>query len=425
MNFVQTIILTCFDLAMLNLLTSSLLKQKFVLKSVNIVKILFYIIAVAVCSYYIKSPTIALPMSSMVAFIMLLRLYKKPVSNTIYLYMISMVIMLCAQIVVMLFVKIICGSIANSFLYGLISQICTALIITLIQRYIQICEIFNYIVEKNTVVYYLLLNSFAILIFIVFYWYMDINGVIGNLLSILVLSMVIVFINFIIVRNGLQNQFKEQELKIYKTYLPVIEQLMDDIRARQHEFDNHIQALRIMQGADAGNNKDSMDELIDRYCTNIIEKNKWNYLIKLNNKMLAGFLYSKIIQAAREGIEIEVILDTYFIDTEMEDFELIEATGIMINNAFEAEGDGNCKRVTVKVSKQKDMNVIEVRNRHPYLNDEIIQRMFKKGFSTKGNNSRGYGLYNLNQLAAKYKGRIELFNDSTEDNYVVVRVYFM
>jgi hypothetical protein len=56
----------------------------------------------------------------------------------------------------------------------------------------------------------------------------------------------IVFINFVIVRNGFKNQLKEQELKIYKTYLPVIEQLMNDIRARQHELDNHLQALRMM-----------------------------------------------------------------------------------------------------------------------------------------------------------------------------------
>lgn len=424
MNLVESIVLSGFDLLMLNLLTCSLLKERLSLRSINSIKILFYIIMVGICSYYIPNQVIGFTVSTVVACIMLLIIYKKSVSNTVFLYIISMVIVYCAQIIVMLFFRIVEGDILNNFSYGLISQACTIIIIAIVKRCIPIYVIYNYVIEKNKIVYYLLFNSFTVLIFIVIYWYINIDGMVGNLISILVLSMIIVFINFVIVKNGLKNQFKEQELKIYKTYLPVIEQLMDDIRARQHEFDNHIQALKMMQKIDADNRKDDIDELIGKYCDNIMEKNKWNYLIKLNNKMLAGFLYSKVIQAAREQIKIEIILETYFIDTKMEDFELIEMAGILINNAFEAVGTETKQEVVVRISKEKDMNVFEVRNSHPYLNDEIIQKMFKKGFSTKANSSRGYGLFNINCLARKYDGNIEIYNDTNEDNYVVISVYY-
>ncbi len=47
------------------------------------------------------------------------------------------------------------------------------------------------------------------------------------------------------------------------------------------------------------------------------------------------------------------------------------------------------------------MNVIEIRNKHPYLNVESINKIFNKGYSTKSSNKRGYGLYNTKEIVKK------------------------
>ncbi len=51
------------------------------------------------------------------------------------------------------------------------------------------------------------------------------------------------FINLVIIKNGLVNEFTAKELLIYRTYNPIVEELIDEIRSRQHDFDNHLQAL--------------------------------------------------------------------------------------------------------------------------------------------------------------------------------------
>lgn len=425
MNLVETVILSGFDVVMLNLLSYSLLKEKIKLKEFNWIIVLLFMFLIGASGYYISNPIIIHAANAVFICTMFWIIHRKTVINTLFLYIISMVLIGCIQLSVAFLIKVLTGNILNNFTYGIIAQIIGLLLTYILYRYAYLYIIYDFTTRKNKVAEYLLINSFLILIFIAIYWYIDLNSIIANMISIFTLSISIIFINFVILRNGLKNQFETQELKIYKTYLPVIEQLMDDIRARQHEFDNHLQALRMIRKIDTDIRKDDIDELIDKYCTNIIEKNKWNYLIKLNNKMLAGFLYSKILQAGREQINIEIKLNTYFMDTKMKDYELIEVTGILINNAFEAVKYENEKKVIIKISKEKDMNVVEVRNKHPYLSDEIIQNMFKRGFSTKQDSNSGYGLNNLQSLINKYNGKIEVFNEDEKDNYVVIRIYFM
>ncbi len=78
----------------------------------------------------------------------------------------------------------------------------------------------------------------------------------------------------------------------------------------------------------------------------------------------------------------------------------MEIVGNLIDNAFETGGIEN-NIVILKLKKEKDMNVIEIRNKHPYLNVESINKIFNKGYSTKSSNKRGYGLYNTKEIVKK------------------------
>ena len=58
-------------------------------------------------------------------------------------------------------------------------------------------------------------------------------------------------------RNYADLRKKEQELKIYKLYIKPMEEPTKDIRARQHEFDNHMNAILNMHVT-----IDNYDELV-------------------------------------------------------------------------------------------------------------------------------------------------------------------
>jgi len=116
---------------------------------------------------------------------------------------------------------------------------------------------------------------------------------------------VIIFGFFDWTRNYAALRRQEQELKIYKLYIKPMEELTKDIRARQHEFDNHMNAILNMHVT-----IDNYNELVkaqSAYCKQIYgDKSRCNpALLRISDKILAGFLYSKIISAPGY-IEIDI-----------------------------------------------------------------------------------------------------------------------
>ena len=162
---------------------------------------------------------------------------------------------------------------------------------------------------------------------------------------------------------------------------------------------------------------------VRKYMEELESNNQLNKLAKLNNKVLAGFLYSKINEAKKQGIDFQVRIEDYGFQLELQDYELVEMIGNLINNAFESNINNNY--VILKFEIEEDTNVIEVGNRHPYLNLEQINKMFKAGYSTKSRTGRGYGLFNVKQTVKKYQGNIQVLNQlENEENYLVFRISF-
>ena len=208
-------------------------------------------------------------------------------------------------------------------------------------------------------------------------------------------------------------------MQTYENYLPVIDELISELKIKQHEFDNHIQALNMLAVTGTGYGKiiNSMEDYISGLGTD----SDLGTLIKLDNKLLAGFLYSNMKKAENLNVEFQIIIGDYGFNVKLRDYELIEVIGNLINNAFEAETENNI--VILKLKREGDMNIAEIRNKHSYLKQENISRMFNKGFSTKSDSNRGYGLYNVRKILRKYGGEIEVFNEMVDgDNYIVFRV---
>lgn len=198
---------------------------------------------------------------------------------------------------------------------------------------------------------------------------------------------------------------QEQELMIYKLYIKPMEELTKDIRARQHEFDNHMNAILNMHVA-----IDDYEELVraqSAYCKDIYEdKSRCNpALLRISDKILAGFLYSKIISApAYVDIDIQVLSQE--IVTPVSEHALVEIIGTLTDNAFEAATPDKNK-VEMVLDAQNDKLIFGIKNQVEDLTMGEISHFFEKGFTTKKNREgRGLGLYQANQIAKRHKGEI-------------------
>lgn len=215
---------------------------------------------------------------------------------------------------------------------------------------------------------------------------------------------------------------QEEELKIYKLYIHPLEELTKDIRARQHEFDNHMNAVLNMHVT-----IDNYDELVaaqSAYCKEIYEAKGVSTpaLLRISDKILAGFLYSKILGApAYAKVEIQVLSQQ--IITSVSEHNLVEILGTLVDNAFEA-ATPQLPLVEMVLDSREDKLIFMIRNQVQGLTMGDISRFFQKGYTTKDNREcRGLGLYQTNMIAQQFGGEITVeLTDGEESQEICFRV---
>ena len=212
---------------------------------------------------------------------------------------------------------------------------------------------------------------------------------------------------------------QEKELKMYQHYIQPLEELVKEIRARQHEFDNHVNAVLNMHLT-----VDSYEELVRRqseYVKEISREGVSQYLplLKISDKVLAGFLYSKIV-SSREGIETEIEVRSREIISRVSEHSLIEIVGVLVDNAYEAcpEEGG---RVRMILDSRQDHLIFQIFNQHEKISLEEIGHFFENGFTTKSKKrgDRGLGLYRAKMIAEKAGGEITVGQEEIGgENYI-------
>ena len=212
---------------------------------------------------------------------------------------------------------------------------------------------------------------------------------------------------------------QEKELKMYQHYIQPLEELVKEIRARQHEFDNHLNAVLNMHLT-----VDSYEELVRRqseYVKEISREGVSQYLplLKISDKVLAGFLYSKIV-SSREGIETEIEVRSREIISRVSEHSLIEIVGVLVDNAYEAcpEEGG---RVRMILDSRQDHLIFQIFNQHEKISLEEIGHLLENGFTTKSKKrgDRGLGLYRAKRIAEKAGGEITVGQEEIGgENYI-------
>lgn len=225
-------------------------------------------------------------------------------------------------------------------------------------------------------------------------------------------------------RNYIMMQQKEKELKLYKLYVEPLEELVKDIRAKQHEYDNHINAILNMHLT-----VDTYDELVKRQSEYITEAAKENDsrqylpLLRISDKVLAGFLYSKIVKSPSR-IQTEVVVKNLEIISGISEHLMVEIVGTLVDNAYEA-CDEEFHHVIIEVDSENDKMEFLIKNQtDENMKLEMIGKFFEKGFSTKSKDGkRGLGLFQAKKICEKYGGEITVGLEMIEDrNYIWFKV---
>lgn len=234
-----------------------------------------------------------------------------------------------------------------------------------------------------------------------------------------VFVLVFTFIIFEWQKEKWTNRQREEELETYEKYNIIYKDLIQEVRRRQHDFNNHLQAIFSMNAL-----ADNLEDLVkeqNEYCAKLITENTTNKLLREDiPSVLAGFLYTKIGQAEKEGITVKYRIIVDEVEKHIRFSDLVEIIGNLFDNSIEAVVHEEQKLIECYVEQSEDELMIEISNPCAFKTTKA-DNMTADGKSTKGEN-RGLGLGNVKRKVEKYHGTLEIKStDKMGVNFIIFR----
>lgn len=398
---------------------SLLYGEEFHLDRLSVGLILFDIIFYTVLTVFHLNDSLSLMMYPVIAVFCGLKYGWKwksiLVNNILYVFIVGIL-----QVLYLMFYYVILGTHINEAIMFTIS--CSTSFLTLYLLRKKKWYLISEMIQRWTTFMNMglvVLFSFIVLVIILYKIYNRIN----------VEEYLVIFLYTLVICGGLSiwHGFRlkrvemNAEMKCYNTYIHTYEELIDIVRMRQHEFDNHLNSIISLQYTTE--NYEELKNAQMLYIREIKSDNRYNRLLKEGNPFFIGFLYGKFQGLSKEGIDIDYKIKIGDLDGyDLPVYKLIEIANDLITNAAEALAQAEEKRLFVKALEDEDGLELKVKNRGEILEPEELSKCFEKGYSSKGE-GRGYGLYNVRDICDRYHLDFSFCNQEWEGkNWVCFQI---
>ncbi|ASA23970.1 sensor histidine kinase [Paenibacillus donghaensis] len=253
----------------------------------------------------------------------------------------------------------------------------------------------------------LLIQSSLAVLGIIIYANFDTSFVIENLLVILIVFTLVITINLWIIYEQNTRSRQHKRLSAIEQYLPVIDGLVSEVQARQHEFHNKLLAIHSI--VETAATLPEAQSQIAAYTQDVTMQSGVAGILQIDSKVLGGFLYTKLRRAEQRGITFIPRIHTLIKPMRTEEHQLVEVIGVLVDNALEASGPGDEIILNIQRSSGAEGWVeISVMNPSRHRSNSEFTQMFAKGHTTKNQTTgpRGYGLYNMKQIVVRQQGKV-------------------
>ncbi|WP_333888256.1 sensor histidine kinase [Clostridium sp.] len=266
--------------------------------------------------------------------------------------------------------------------------------------------------EKEGVVFANLILELEVFTFFIF----SVNYGIFHIKNVQTYNIIIFIIYFVFLIAKFRS-LKEKQLavnininyKIQEQQIKNMEEIIKIIRQEKHDFANHI---NVIQGLCLLNKPDTVEK-IDSYVRKISGTIHASFrYLNTGNDYIDGMLSIKNNYAMKNNIDFKAIIDEPFSSIKIREDELISIMSNLIDNAFEAftKSDVGNKEISITTFKEDTNFCIEIADNGDVIPENIIEKIFNRGFSTKvkQNDLHGFGLYITKQLVEKNNGTISV-----------------
>lgn len=221
------------------------------------------------------------------------------------------------------------------------------------------------------------------------------------------------FLGVLIIMQSLSDQRRKQAIRDYETYMPILNDMIENIQKQQHLYNNQIASL--VHLADSYDDYDSLSRALKNYSNfneNIVDNESYSFL-HIENKLLASLLYCKFQEAKAADKTMVVKVIDYQYHSPCSDTEIVDIVGILIDNALEASQKNDTIYITLgKRSGSDNPFFITVENPGPLVTGKFVHDIFSPRYTSKKNfGGHGLGLSVLKSFVDKYNGSITVGNN--------------
>lgn len=214
--------------------------------------------------------------------------------------------------------------------------------------------------------------------------------------------------SIIIVKELISIGEKGRQAERNMVYQEESRQLIDVLRVHRHDFLNHIQ---VIYGLAQMGKPDRMAAYISDLTETMRSESD---VSRLAVPELAAFLLKKASAAVNQGIKFEIDVDTDLAGLAVSPAEIVSIAGNLLDNAFFAacQDTGGERHVLFMAWEEEDSYRISVSNSGTPIPEHLKEKIFEKGFTTKGLQGSGLGLFIAKSLLEKQGGSIKLVKGS-------------
>jgi len=178
------------------------------------------------------------------------------------------------------------------------------------------------------------------------------------------------------------------------------------LRSQTHEYSNRLHTIAGLIQIEAF--REALDFIMH-------EVSGHQELVRILTKavadpVLAGLLLGKFNQAREQKIDFDIDPDSSLdeLPGDMERDLLVTIVGNLLDNAFDAVRDqaDDSRQVHLSFTDLGRDLIFEVEDSGPGVAQELADSIFSKGISSKGNGSRGFGLFLVRQALDRLNGEV-------------------
>jgi two-component system CitB family sensor kinase len=199
------------------------------------------------------------------------------------------------------------------------------------------------------------------------------------------------------------------ELEALMRELNDVQSLADALRAQEHEF---AHKLHVVAGLiEVGRYEDAVGFI--KQSSLVHQALVGSIVERVGDPILVGLLLGKAAVASERGVELRVGPETQLPGDVPDARDLVTVVANLVDNALDSVAGSGGGWVEVTIRAQDDGVLIRIHDSGPGIEPEVVNEIFRDGFTTKvatGAGRRGLGLALVSQAARRRGGTVGVAN---------------